>query len=124
MSAIADTQILLYAALSPNMNVYVDEASEGAVSPYVVIGNTTMTNDSTKNRSGEDFTVTIHVWHETSGYGAKQLLAEVKQALSSLTMDGFNLWLSNVEYMDVLTDPSGWKHGILRIRMRIQEGVN
>lgn len=125
MSAIAQTQSTVYRALSQaNLpSVYIDNANEGATSPYIVIGATTMNEDSTKNREGEDFTVTLHVWEKTSSYNAKQIMADIKQVLNgALSVNGgFSLWLNNVEYMEVLQDPEGWRHGVLRVRLRIEE---
>lgn len=125
MSAIAQTQSTLYRALSQAdlPSIYIDEANEGAVSPYIVIGATTMNDDSAKNRQGEDFTVTLHVWHETSSYNAKEIMADVSAVLNGgLSVNGgFSLWLNNVEFMEVLQDPSNWRHGVLRVRLRIEE---
>ena len=125
MSAIAQTQSTIYRALSQAdlPTVYIDEPSEGAASSYIVVGDTTMNDDSSKNRAGEDFTVTLHVWHETSSYNTKEIMANVKQVLNGgLSVNGgFLLWLNNVEFIEVMQDPSGWKHGVLRVRLRIEE---
>lgn len=124
-TALANVQTTLYPALSQGLSpsVYIDEVSESSTATeYVVIGETTMTNNSVKNRDGEEITTTIHIWNENSSYACKQLMNEVVQILTSpLSMSGgFNLWLARIEFQNVIDDPSGWKHGVLRMRMRIQ----
>lgn len=125
MSAIAETQVTVYRALSQAdlPTVHIDEPSETASSPYIVVGETTMNDEGTKNRDGENFTITLHVWDESSSYNAKQIISDVSAVLKGgLTIGGgFSLWLSTVEYADVIQDPSGWRHGVVRLRLRIQE---
>lgn len=130
MSAIEHIQVLVYSTLSQYnplkemvTGIYIDEAKETAVSPYVVTGELTMVDDGTKTRGGEDFTITLHVWESTSSYKCKQIMGKVKEALSQkLTVNGgFSLWFNQVEFMSVIKDPSGWQHGVLRVRLKIEE---
>lgn len=88
--------------------------------PYVVIGEDTMLDYSTKDLVGSDVTVTLHVWSQYRGSKeVKQVMDRVHTLLhdSNLTVTGRNLINLRSEFSDVLRDPDGiTRHGVMRFR--------
>lgn len=100
-----------------------DEVPEGTTFPYISLGEDTVTDWSTKTNSGEEITHTLHIWSDATGkVQTKQIMNNILQALSTpLSVSGFFVSMDQVEFMNVLQDPDGYKHGIIRMRLKIKE---
>lgn len=120
-------QTAIYSALSGDSNltstlscgVYDDTPEESAF-PYIVIGEDTTTDYSTKDVDGGATTMTVHVWSQYKGSKeTKNIIDRVHTLLhdSALSQSGFNLVNMRYEFSDIIRDPDGvTRHGIIRFR--------
>jgi hypothetical protein len=109
-----------------------DFVPEEAQPPFVVIGDDTAVDWSTKTTNGWDTTATIHCWDfEKAGRkSVKAILSAVYDALhmqeANVTVTGFNLVMLRWEWEHTMQDPSvegqgdRYYHGIQRYRAFIQ----
>src|SRR5699024_2274347 len=91
---------------------------------YVILGEETVNDWSTFTFNGEEVTHTLHVLHIGSKYECKKIMSLVIEALtqpSPIMDDGFYLELNRLDFMQVLEDPEGWRHGIVRFRFLISQ---
>lgn len=100
--------------------------------PYVVIGEDTLSDDSTKTEGGWDCTLTIHVWDfEKAGRKSiKTLLSHIYDALhrqeSNITVTGFYLSEMRQEFQQVIQETGvegendHYYHGVARYRALIE----
>tara|TARA_R100001440_G_scaffold47455_3_gene67412 strand:- start:424 stop:828 length:405 start_codon:yes stop_codon:yes gene_type:complete len=97
-----------------------DDVLEGSTYPFVEIGNETAIDYSTKDSTGAEYTVTIHVWSQYAGSKeTKQIMDRIHDLLhnSNLTVTGFALINLRFEFSDILRDPDGkTRHGVMRFR--------
>lgn len=101
-----------------------DEVPDGAAMPYVVLGEDTAVDWSTKPAPGMEVTHTLHVWSDYQGMAeAKQIIDLTIQALtaSPLTVEGFAVVSGQLDMAEAMRDPEGFRHGILRFRFKILE---
>jgi hypothetical protein len=107
-----------------NIKTY-DSVSGGALFPYITLGDDTVNDWSTKTEDGEEMTHTLHVWSQYNGKKeAKEIMDLVLQSITKepLTISGFSVDFSRMEFMEVITDPDGiTRHGIMRLRFRISQ---
>ena len=101
--------------------VFDDVPDTQAVSfPYVQIGEDTATDYSTKDVTGTETVINLHVWSRYRGSKeTKQVMDRVHTLLhdSNLTVTGHNLVNLRFEFSDVLRDPDGvTRHGVMRFR--------
>ena len=109
-----------------------DFVPQGAAAPYVVIGDDTLTDDSTKTESGWDCTLTIHCWDfESAGRkSVKAILSAIYDALhrqeASIAITGFTLVELRSEFEETFQDPTvegasdRYYHGVARYRAIIE----
>lgn len=97
-----------------------DDVIEGATYPWIEIGNETSIDYSTKNISGSQYTVTLHIWSRYAGSKeVKQIMDRLHDLLhdSDITVTGFNLINVRFEFGDIMRDPDGkTRHGVMRFR--------
>ena len=98
-----------------------DHVSTGTAFPYVVIGEETLTDDSsTKDIDFNEFTLTIHTFSRNRGRKeAKQIMARIYTLLhkASLTITGATHINTRFEYSDVVREQDGLTyHGVQRFR--------
>ncbi len=101
-----------------------DVVPDGAVPPYVTIGEYVVTDRGDKLRSGVEVVHTSHIWSNYKGMAeVNQLADQIVQALTDelLPVVGFQLVSSQLEGAETLRDPDGYAHGVVRIRFRITE---
>lgn len=95
------------------------------VMPYVQIGESTAADISAHGEPGQEVTVTLHVWSSYDGdEEADSICDQILQALSivPLSVPGFSVPQSNLDYSDVMIDPTGTcRHGIVRWRAKLYE---
>lgn len=107
-----------------------DYVKQDSVFPYIVIGEHTGIMDGDKVKTGQDCTVTIHVF--TKGRGRKEtqtIMKAVVEALdrqeSTMTAAGFEIVLCNFEFSDIFIDTEDdsnfYPHGVLRFRFLMRE---
>ena len=101
--------------------VFDDVPDTQAVSfPYVQIGEDTATDYSTKDVTGTETVINLHVWSRYRGSKeTKQVMDRVHTLLhdSNLTVTGHNLINMRFEFGDVIRDPDGiTRHGVMRFR--------
>lgn len=100
-----------------------DEVEQGAVLPYVQLGDDTVNPYDTKTSYGEDVTVTLHCY--TAGPGkvnAKRIMDVVLQSLTAtpLQVEGFTVEGMRREFLEVYED-GGAYHGVCRLRVYIKQ---
>lgn len=96
-----------------------DEVEEGAILPYVQIGDDTTNPYDTKTNYGEDTTVTIHAWSEGPGKSqAKQIMNVILQSMTSnpLIVPGFVVEGIEREFLETFGDGQAY-HGVCRFRI-------
>ena len=101
--------------------VFDDVPDTQAVSfPYVQIGEDTATDYSTKDVTGTETVINLHVWSRYRGSKeTKQVMDRVHTLLhdSNLTVTGHNLINMRFEFGDVIRDPDRiTRHGVMRFR--------
>ena len=120
-------QSAVYSALKNDNNLtstqgagVFDEVVEGSSYPFVQIGEDTSLDYSTKDVTGGEYTINIHVWSQYTGSKeCKNLMDRIHDLLhdSSLSVTGFNLVNFRFEFSDILRDPDGiTRHGVMRFR--------
>ena len=84
------------------------------------IGEDTATDYSTKDVTGTETVINLHVWSRYRGSKeTKQVMDRVHTLLhdSNLTVTGHNLINMRFEFGDVIRDPDGiTRHGVMRFR--------
>jgi hypothetical protein len=109
-----------------------DFVPESAAPPYVVIGDDTDADWSTKTWAGWECTVTIHAWdYEAAGRkSVKTLLGHLYDALheqeAGLSVSGFTLVQIRYEFAQTFQEtaadgaPDRYYHGVMRFRAVIE----
>jgi len=120
-------QTAIYSTLSNDSNLtstlgagVFDEVTEGATYPFVVLGEETATDYSTKDLDGGEITINIHIWSQYKGSKeTKNIMDRIHDLLhdSDISVSGFNLINLRFEYSDIMRDPDGvTRHGVMRFR--------
>ena len=110
-----------------------DHVPQDETAPYVVIGDHTATDWSTKTRNGWEYTVTIHAWDfERAGRkSVNAILSAIYDALhqaeGAITVAGFDLIQLHFDnevpaYPEPGTEGAGdhYYHGVIRFRALLQ----
>jgi hypothetical protein len=123
MSASLALQRLVVAALAgiPGVTGVFDAPPPDAVSPYLVVGDDSTTDWSTKTEAGHEHRFAVTIWEVGPGSArAKSVMGAVEVALANLSgvRDGHRVVLSRLARTLVLTDPEGWTQGIVEFRIR------
>ena len=126
------TRLTGFSALTALVTGMYDFVPDDAAPPYVVIGDDTAIDWSTKTSNGWDATLTIHVWdfEKTGRKSVKTIMSAIYDALhqqeASITVSGFNLILIRFEFEQTFQDASAegqgneFYHGVQRYRALIQ----
>ncbi len=97
-----------------------DHVPEGAAFPYVTIGETTSRDWSAKTFSGQEHTMTFHVWSQTTGRRqTREILASLYAELHEkpLAVAAHDLISLRYEFSETFKDPDGVSHhGVIRFR--------
>lgn len=116
-------QKAIFAALSSALSVPVlDSVAEDAPRQYVTIGDDTAVDYSTKTETGQDMTLTIHVWDSLyrGRAGVKVIQAQIYTALhrKALAVTGFDVEDVRFEFAETFLDADGLTyHGVCRYRV-------
>lgn len=102
-----------------------DEVPPAAPYPYVVFGDNTVADESSKTEDGERHTLTIHVWSRAAGRReTKQIIGTISAALHRrvLAIPGYapaRVW---ADFATDMQDPDGvTRHGVVRFVALIQK---
>jgi len=118
-------QKAIYDRLSQALTCTVyDSVPQGAAMPYVTIGEDTAIDWSTKLENGQEVTHTLHIWSDYEGAKeVKQITDDVIQAITSqpLALEGFYMVIAALDMTEVIRDPDGYRHAVIRFRFKIQE---
>jgi len=109
--------------LKDNYNIFEDVPADASM-PYIVLGEATTTDNSTKTEQGAIISLSLHVF---SGYPGYKEIASIIQGVlnvleyTNIVVDGKQIWIfpDNVE----LADEPPYKHGIIRLKIHVYEGV-
>ena len=98
-----------------------DHVPQGTSFPYIVIGEETMTDESSaKTLDFNNFTLTIHIFSRNRGRKeAKQIMARIHELLhnQNLSVTGANHINTRFEFSDVIKENDGLTyHGVQRFR--------
>lgn len=97
-----------------------DTPPQGAVPPYVVIGDETAADYGSSAGDAQEHTVTLHIWSEQpSTLQCKRIMGAVRDALHerSLSLDAGNAVYLRQEFKETFRDADGVSHhGVLRYR--------
>ena len=98
-----------------------DHVPQGTSFPYIVIGEETMTDESsTKTLDFNNFTLTIHIFSRNRGRKeAKQIMARIYELLhnQNLSVTGASHINTRFEFSDVIKENDGLTyHGVQRFR--------
>lgn len=120
-----DLQSAIYSRLNSDSTLtstlgatVVDEVLDSDDYPFVAIGDSVTVDYSTKDLSGSDTTITIHVWSQYKGSKeTKNIMDRIHTLLHnySLSVTGHNLINLRFEFNDLLRDTDGiTRHGVMR----------
>ena len=98
-----------------------DHVPQGTAFPYIVIGEETLTDDSSsKDIDFNEFTLTIHTYSRNRGRKeAKNIMARIYELLhkATLSVTGANHINTRFEFSEVLREQDGLTyHGVQRFR--------
>lgn len=109
---------------SAGTRVY-DHVPDQATFPYVTIGESTAIPFDTKDLTGMEQTVTLHVWSRYRGRKeAKEIMKAMYDVLNrgTLSVSGHSFHDCLFEFADTFEDPDGLTyHGVQRFRVTTQE---
>lgn len=101
-----------------------DEVEEGAMMPYVQIGDDTTTPYDTKTDYGENTTLTLHAWSAGPGKAeAKRIMGAMLQAITAAPIvltGGFTVEGIEREFLETFNDGQAY-HGVCRFRVYIKQ---
>lgn len=125
-SAAWQLQRAVYAVLSDALAVPVyDHVPQDAALPYVMIGDDTARDWSADDLSGEETTLSIHVWSRYGGRReVKEIMAQIKGTLHEqmVTVLGHRLVLLRWEFAASFLEEDGLtRHGVMRFRSLTHE---
>lgn len=101
-----------------------DSVPDGAKMPYLTLGEDTAIDWSTKLEAGLEVTHTLHIWSSyKGGMEAKEIADDVIQLVTgdALEVEGFYMVIARLDMVDVMRDPEGFRHCVIRFRFKIQE---
>lgn len=125
-------QAAIYQRLKATAGVPVfDHVPQNAAFPYVVIGADTTAPWETKDRDGQEFTITVHCWTAPAAgrKGVKSLTEAVYSALHrqepSLAVPGHAVVLLRCEFAETIQEPAEgdsdhYYHAALRFRALVR----
>ena len=102
-----------------------DDVPEGTAYPYIVVGEESSNNISTKSLDMHEHTLTIHTWSQYRGLKEiKVIIAQIYDNLNdvSLSVSGGQAVNMKQEFLTTLVDADGiTRHGIMRFRAVVSD---
>lgn len=103
-----------------------DCIQKDAVYPYIVVGETNVTNDETTTSMVEDVAITFHVYSQTRNkYEAKRIIQFLGYILNNeIEIKHYSFIKSRIDNQEVITDIDQYtKHGIIRLVFRYRHNT-
>lgn len=103
-----------------------DCVQKDAVYPYIVVGETNVTNDETTTSMVEDVAITFHVYSQTRNqYEAKRIIQFLGYILNNeIEIKHYSFIKSRIDNQEVITDIDQYtKHGIIRLVFRYRHNT-
>lgn len=103
-----------------------DCVQKDTVYPYIVVGETNVTNDETTTSMVEDVAITFHVYSQTRNqYEAKRIIQFLGYVLNSeIEIKHYSFIKSRIDSQEVITDIDQYtKHGIIRLVFRYRHNT-
>lgn len=103
-----------------------DCVQKDAVYPYIVVGETNVTNDETTTSMVEDVAITFHVYSQTRNqYETKRIIQFLGYVLNSeIEIEHYSFIKSRIDNQEVITDIDQYtKHGIIRLVFRYRHNT-
>lgn len=103
-----------------------DCVQKDAVYPYIVVGETNVTNDETTTSMVEDVAITFHVYSQTRNqYQAKRIIQFLGYILNNeIEIKHYSFIKSRIDTQEVITDIDQYtKHGIIRLVFRYRHNT-
>tara|TARA_B100000963_G_C22138692_1_gene456528 strand:- start:85 stop:495 length:411 start_codon:yes stop_codon:yes gene_type:complete len=102
-----------------------DDVPEGTAYPYIVVGEESSNNISTKSLDMHEHTLTIHTWSQYRGLKEiKVIMKQIYDNLNdvSLSVSGGQAVNMKQEFLTTLVDADGiTRHGIMRFRAVVSD---
>tara|TARA_R100000426_G_scaffold72854_1_gene50760 strand:- start:584 stop:994 length:411 start_codon:yes stop_codon:yes gene_type:complete len=102
-----------------------DDVPEGTAYPYIVVGEESSNNISTKSLDMHEHTLTIHTWSQYRGLkDIKVIMKQIYDNLNdvSLSVSGGQAVNMKQEFLTTLVDADGiTRHGIMRFRAVVSD---
>ena len=103
-----------------------DCIQKDAVYPYIVVGETNVTNDETTTSMVEDVAITFHVYSQTRNqYETKRIIQFLGYILNNeIEIKHYSFIKSRIDNQEVITDIDQYtKHGIIRLVFRYRHNT-
>ncbi len=103
-----------------------DCVQKDAVYPYIVVGETNVTNDETTTSMVEDVGITFHVYSQTYNRNeASQIIQFLAYVLNSeIEINNYSFIKSRIDTQEVITDIDQYtKHGIIRLVFKYRHNI-
>jgi len=102
-----------------------DDLPEGTAYPYIVIGDDTATNISSKGKDMHEHTLNIHIWSQYRGRrDIKEIMGRVYTALNDVSLSVSGALGINIkhEFDTTIVEGDGiTRHGIMRFRAVVSD---
>lgn len=103
-----------------------DCVQKDAVYPYIVVGETNVTNDETTTSMVEDIGITFHVYSQAYNRNeASQIIQFLGYILNSeIEIENYSFIKSRIDAQEVITDIDQYtKHGIIRLVFKYRHNI-
>lgn len=103
-----------------------DCVQKDAVYPYIVVGETNVTNDETTTSMIEDVGITFHVYSQAYNRNeASQIIQFLGYVLNSeIEINNYSFIKSRIDTQEVITDIDQYtKHGIIRLVFKYRHNI-
>lgn len=103
-----------------------DCVQKDAVYPYIVVGETNVTNDETTTSMVEDIGITFHVYSQAYNRNeASQIIQFLGYILNSeIEINNYSFIKSRIDTQEVITDIDQYtKHGIIRLVFKYRHNI-
>ncbi|MFJ1815044.1 DUF3168 domain-containing protein [Staphylococcus saprophyticus] len=103
-----------------------DCVQKDAVYPYIVVGETNVTNDETTTSMVEDVGITFHVYSQAYNRNeASQIIQFLGYILNSeIEINNYSFIKSRIDTQEVITDIDQYtKHGIIRLVFKYRHDI-
>lgn len=103
-----------------------DCVQKDAVYPYIVVGETNVTNDETTTSMVEDVAITFHVYSQTRNqHETKRIIQFLGYILNNeIEIKHYSFIKSRIDVQEVITDIDQYtKHGIIRLVFRYRHNT-